>query len=56
MKYDDEEKGIIEAYDKGLLTVKTPDEQDLDAIKKMAEKTLLKTAVDDLTRNIKDKD
>jgi hypothetical protein len=56
MKYDDEEKGIIEAYNKGLLTVKTPDEQDLDAIRKMAERTLLKTAADDLTRKNIDKD
>ena len=56
MQYDDEEKGIIEAYAKGLLTVKTPSEQDLDAIRMIAEKTLLKTTVDEPTRNITDKD
>jgi predicted DNA binding CopG/RHH family protein len=42
MKYDDEEKAIIDAYAKGKMTLRTPTRSDLDTIKKMARKTLVK--------------
>jgi len=42
MKYDREEKEIIEAYEKDELKLSTPSKKEIEAIKKTARKTLVK--------------
>jgi predicted DNA binding CopG/RHH family protein len=43
MKYDKEEKGILDAYEKGEMKLTTPSKRELEAIKKTAKKTLVKS-------------
>jgi predicted DNA binding CopG/RHH family protein len=43
MKYDKEEKGILDAYEKGEMKLTTPSKKELEAIKKTAKKTLVKS-------------
>jgi len=42
MKYDKEEKVIIDAYEKGKMKVSTPSKKELVSIKAIAKKTLVK--------------
>ena len=42
MKYDKEEKSILDAYSKGKLTLSTPSKKKLDTIKATARKTMVK--------------
>ncbi|MGB4782072.1 hypothetical protein [Candidatus Methylomirabilis sp.] len=42
MKYDKEEKGIVDAYEKGKMTLSTPTRKEIEAIKATARKTLIK--------------
>lgn len=42
MKYDKEETIIIDAYEKGKMTLSTPSKKEIDAIKATARKTLVK--------------
>jgi len=42
MKLDKEEKGILDAYDKGEMKPSTPSKKELDEIKSMAENTFRK--------------
>ena len=42
MKYDKEEKAIIDAYEKGKMKVSTPSKKELVSIKAIAKKTLVK--------------
>ncbi|MBM4341325.1 MAG: hypothetical protein FJ110_17480 [Deltaproteobacteria bacterium] len=42
MKYDREEKGIINAYEKGRMKLFTPSKKEIEAIKATAKKTLVK--------------
>ena len=42
MKYDREEKAIIEAYEKDKIKLSTPSKKEIEAIKKTARKTLVK--------------
>jgi len=42
MKYDKEEKAIVDAYEKGKMTLSTPTKKELEAIKATARKTLVK--------------
>ncbi|KAF0123029.1 MAG: hypothetical protein FD151_503 [bacterium] len=42
MKYDKEEKTIIDAYEKGKMTLSTPAKKEIEAIKATARKTLIK--------------
>jgi len=42
MKYDREEKEIIEAYEKDELKLSTPSKKEIEAIKKTVRKTLVK--------------
>jgi predicted DNA binding CopG/RHH family protein len=42
MKYDKEEKEIIEAYESGKLKLSTPSKKEIEAIKSIAKKTMLK--------------
>ncbi len=42
MKLDKEEKGILDAYDKGEMKPSTPSKKELDKIKSMAENTFRK--------------
>jgi len=42
MKYDREEKAIIRAYEKGKMKLSTPSKKEIQAIKAMAKKTLVK--------------
>lgn len=42
MKYDKEEKTIVEAYEKGGITLATPTKKEIEAIKATARKTLVK--------------
>jgi len=39
MKLDKEEKGILDAYDKGSMNLSTPSRKEKEQIKSMAEKT-----------------
>jgi predicted DNA binding CopG/RHH family protein len=43
MKYDKEEKGILDAYEKGKMKLTTPSKKEIDAIKATAKKTLVKS-------------
>ncbi len=42
MKYDKEEKGIIDAYGKGQMVLATPLKKEIEAIKATARKTMVK--------------
>ena len=42
MKYDKEEKSILEAYKKGKLSLSTPSKREIEAIKATARKTMVK--------------
>ncbi|MGR3176522.1 MAG: hypothetical protein ACUZ8E_00515 [Candidatus Anammoxibacter sp.] len=42
MKYDKEEKGIIEAYESGKMKVSTPSKREIEAIKASAKNTFKK--------------
>jgi predicted DNA binding CopG/RHH family protein len=42
MKYDKEEKIIVDAYNKGKLALSTPSKKETDAIKATAKRTLIK--------------
>jgi predicted DNA binding CopG/RHH family protein len=43
MKYDKEEKAIVEAYEKGKMTLSTPSKKEIEAIMATARKTLVKS-------------
>lgn len=43
MTYDKEEKAIVEAYEKGKMTLSTPSKKEIEAIKATARKTLVKS-------------
>ena len=42
MKYDKEEKTIIDTYEKGKMALSTPSKKEIEAIKATARKTLVK--------------
>ena len=42
MKYDREEKAIVDAYDKGKMKLSTPSKKEIETIKATARKTLIK--------------
>jgi predicted DNA binding CopG/RHH family protein len=42
MKYDKEEKAIVDAYEKGTMALSTPTKKEIEAIKATARKTLVK--------------
>jgi predicted DNA binding CopG/RHH family protein len=42
MKYDKEEKAIVDAYEKGKMTLSTPTKKEIEAIKVTARKTFVK--------------
>jgi len=42
MKYDKEEKAIVEAYEKGKMKLSTPSKKEMEAIKATARKTIIK--------------
>ncbi|OGP74891.1 MAG: hypothetical protein A2V86_18280 [Deltaproteobacteria bacterium RBG_16_49_23] len=42
MKYDKEEKAILDAYKKGKMTLSTPSKKEIEAIKATAKSTLVK--------------
>jgi predicted DNA binding CopG/RHH family protein len=42
MKYDKEEKTIIDAFDKGKMTLSKPSKKGIEAIKATARKTIIK--------------
>ena len=42
MKYDKEEKTILDAYKKGKMTLSSPSRKEIDAIKAAAKNTLVK--------------
>lgn len=42
MKYDKEEKTIVDAYEKGEMKLSTPSKKEIQAIKATAKKTLVK--------------
>ena len=42
MKYDKEEKSILDAYKKGKMTLSSPSKKEIDAIKATAKNTLVK--------------
>jgi len=42
MKYDKEEKAIIDAYEKGKIKLSTPSKKEIEAIQATAKKTLIK--------------
>jgi len=42
MKYDKEEKAIVEAYEKGKMKLSTPSKKEIAAIKATARKTITK--------------
>jgi predicted DNA binding CopG/RHH family protein len=42
MKYDKEEKAIIDAYEKGKIKFSTPSKKEIEAIQAIAKKTLTK--------------
>jgi predicted DNA binding CopG/RHH family protein len=43
MKYDKEEKGILDAYEQGKMKLTTPSKKETEAIKATAKKTLVKS-------------
>ena len=42
MKYDKEEKSIVDAYEKGIMKLSRPSKEEIEAIKATANKTLVK--------------
>jgi len=42
MKYDKEEKAIVDAYEKGKLKLSSPSKKEIEAIKATARKTIIK--------------
>ncbi len=42
MKYDKEEKTIVDAYEKGMMKLSTPSKKEIEALKATARKTLVK--------------
>ncbi len=42
MKYDKEEKGILDAYEKGKMELATPSKKEIQAIKATARRTMVK--------------
>jgi predicted DNA binding CopG/RHH family protein len=42
MKYDKEEKSIVDAYEKGFMKLSKPSKKEIEAIKATANKTLVK--------------
>ncbi|MBI4691299.1 MAG: hypothetical protein HY754_13705 [Nitrospirae bacterium] len=42
MKYDKEEKAIVDAYAKGKMKISTPSKKEIEAIKATARKTIVK--------------
>ncbi|MEW6419979.1 MAG: hypothetical protein AB1480_18000 [Nitrospirota bacterium] len=42
MKYDKEEKAIIEAFEKGRMILSTPSKKEIETIKATARKTIIK--------------
>ena len=42
MKYDKQEKAILDAYEKGKMTLSNPTKKEIEAIKATARKTLVK--------------
>ena len=42
MKYDKEEKTIVDAFEKGRMTLSTPSKKEIETIKKTARKTIIK--------------
>ena len=42
MKYDKEEKAIVDALEKGKMTLVTPSKKEIEAIKATARKTIIK--------------
>ena len=42
MKYDKEEKAIVDAYEKGKMKLSTPSKKEIEAIKATARKTIIK--------------
>jgi predicted DNA binding CopG/RHH family protein len=42
MKYDKEEKAIVDAYAKGKMKLSTPSKKEIEAIKATARKTIIK--------------
>ena len=42
MKYDKEEKAIIDAYEKGKMKLSSPSKKEIEAIKSTAKKTIIK--------------
>ena len=42
MKYDKEEKTIVDAHEKGMMKLSTPSKKEIEAIKATARKTLVK--------------
>lgn len=42
MKYDKEEKAIVEAFEKGKMTLSTPSKKEIEKIKTIARKTIIK--------------
>jgi predicted DNA binding CopG/RHH family protein len=42
MKYDREEKTIVDAYEKGIMKLSKPSKKEIEAIKATAKKTLVK--------------
>ena len=42
MKFDNEEKHILDAYEKGLLKTKAPSKKEIEAVKKAATSTFTK--------------
>ena len=41
MKYDKEEKTIVDAYEKGMMKLSTPSKKEIEALKATARKTLV---------------
>ena len=42
MKYDKEEKAIVDAYEKGKMKLSSPSKKEIEAIKATAKKTIIK--------------
>ncbi|MBI5101174.1 MAG: hypothetical protein HZB33_04995 [Nitrospirae bacterium] len=42
MKYDKEEKAIVDAYEKGKMKLSSPSKKEIEAIKSTAKKTMIK--------------
>ena len=42
MRYDKEEKAIVDAFEKGKMTLSTPTKKEIEKIKTLARKTIIK--------------